>query len=131
MKPAFVYVLHFFEPFHHAQHYVGMTYDLRSRLLAHALGRGARLTAVLCDFHRPWRLSGLFQVRDPESVRRLERMLKRQKNTHRYCELCCLTPEPLRLPGTDPYPLDAIGFPLNSVTIMDQYRFLPKKEEQA
>jgi len=81
-----VYLLHFSEPFHHAQHYLGWTNNLDKRLAEHR--KGARQKCVLTDEIKrhgiPWRL-----VRTWEKVPlAFEKQLKRQKNGRRLCPIC-------------------------------------------
>lgn len=81
-----VYLLHFDRPicpWRPAQHYLGWTTDLESRVLAHRQGEGARLTEVALG--RGIRFS---VVRTWEGGREIERKLKRQKNGRRLCPIC-------------------------------------------
>lgn len=110
----FVYILHFDDPLAHAQHYVGMTGNLRQRLEAHASGNGARLTEVLKDDSKPWTLGGLFQT-TPTNARRVEKNLKDQHNTARYCDICnrdAPAPE-----GSKRYPLEEVPFSTRSTKL--------------
>lgn len=110
----FVYILHFDDPLAHAQHYVGMTGNLRTRLEAHATGNGARLTEVLRDGEKPWTLGGLFQT-TATNARRVEKNLKDSKNTGRYCDVCNKdAPAP---DGSKRYPLAEIPFKTRSTEI--------------
>lgn len=110
----FVYVLHFDTPLAHAQHYVGMTNNLRQRLTAHASGHGASITAELFDRSLPWTLTGLFQT-TPTNARRVERQLKESKNISRYCDLC--TPDHGSPPGSKSYPLTEVPYAKRSTEI--------------
>lgn len=78
-----VYLLHFSAPYKHCKHYLGYASDLEARLARHRQGRGARLLEVITE-------AGLdFQVaRTWNGGRRLERQLKRQKNSPRLCPIC-------------------------------------------
>jgi predicted GIY-YIG superfamily endonuclease len=108
---VFVYILHFDDPLSHAQHYVGMTGNLRQRLEAHAAGSGARLTRVLTDRDKPWSLGGLFQTTST-NARRVEKELKDTKNVMRFCDICNKdAPAP---PGAKRYPLNDVPFPKRS-----------------
>lgn len=110
----FVYILHFDTPLSHAQHYVGMTGNLRQRLEAHASGNGARLTQVLKEDERAWTLAGLFQT-TATNARRVEKELKESKNLTRYCDICNKdAPAP---PGSKRYPLQHVNFPHRSTEI--------------
>lgn len=78
-----VYLLHFNKPLHHARHYLGSATSLTKRLRQHRSGNGARLLEVLKDLGITWRLARVW-VGDRE----LERRLKRQKNSPRFCPFC-------------------------------------------
>lgn len=64
-------------------HYLGWTADLSDRLLEHATGRGARLTAVLQQEGLRWVLA-----RTWSGDRSIEKKLKRQGGRSRLCPLC-------------------------------------------
>lgn len=80
---GFVYLLHFHPRYKHARHYLGYTKHLATRIEEHRCGTGARLTQVAVangitlELVRTWR-----------GNRKLERMLKRQKNAPLLCPLC-------------------------------------------
>jgi predicted GIY-YIG superfamily endonuclease len=78
-----VYLIHFDTPLHHARHYLGWTTDLEARLEAHRQGNGARLMEVITEAGITWKLA-----RTWEGGRELERHLKRQKNSPRFCPIC-------------------------------------------
>lgn len=78
-----VYLIHFDDPYYHAQHYLGSTKNLEDRLAAHRAGRGARLMEVITDAGISWRL-----VRTWKGGRQLERQLKRRCNGRRLCPIC-------------------------------------------
>lgn len=78
-----VYLLHFDFPYHHAQHYIGWTHDLATRLKQHFTGAGARLPEVVTEACIPIRLA-----RTWPGSRKLERSLKNQKNAWRFCPMC-------------------------------------------
>lgn len=80
-----VYLIHFSQPYHHAQHYLGWSgYDVHARLAHHRQGQGARLLEVVAahaiafDVVRVW----------PGQSRWFERRLKNQNNTKRLCPVC-------------------------------------------
>ena len=83
----YVYLLHFNSPIAHAQHYVGSTMSLESRLAAHAAGRGSRLTAEFAQLRIPFILGGVWQC-TRESSRITERRLKERKNAPFFCRIC-------------------------------------------
>lgn len=79
-----VYLVHFSRPYHHARHYLGWTQNLDERLVAHSLGRGAKLLAAVS-------LAGInFEVVRiwEDKTRHFERKLKKQKNGPRFCPVC-------------------------------------------
>ena len=78
-----VYLLHFTQPLHHAQHYLGYADDLERRLERHRTGNGARLVQVCAEHGIDFVL-----VRTWEGGRDLERHLKNQHNGRKLCPLC-------------------------------------------
>ncbi len=81
-----VYLIHFDQPYYHARHYLGTTYDLEHRLAQHALGRragGARLMEVITQAGITWRVACLWS-----GGRELERQLKGYHNSCRLCPIC-------------------------------------------
>ena len=81
-----VYILHFNEPVGHAQHYVGFCEEgnLEKRLETHRKGHGSRLVAELMRRGLDFELAKFYVGKS----RKFERMLKRQRNTRRYCPVC-------------------------------------------
>lgn len=84
-----LYLLHFDRPIsddHTTQHYLGYAHDggLRSRLEAHAAGRGARLTEVAHERGIGWKLVRTW----PGAGRSDERHLKRRKYGTLLCPVC-------------------------------------------
>ena len=85
-----VYLLHFDAPLGDpskahgmAQHYIGYTDDLETRLEAHRRGNGAAIMAAVSRAGIGWQL-----VRTWEGGRDLERQLKRRKKARCLCPLC-------------------------------------------
>jgi predicted GIY-YIG superfamily endonuclease len=84
-----IYLLHFEEPLSHAQHYLGSTTDLEERVRRHRAGQGARLTQVLHERSRAWKLAAVFMPHSPTaSVRGLERAAKQRHGAAAYCPIC-------------------------------------------
>lgn len=106
---GYIYTLHFDKAITHTRHYTGCTTELRQRLASHAQGRGARLLRVLKEREIGWELGGLSSCTVSE-MRRLERLLKRQHNAKRYCQLCQGT-EAARLGEAQPLDLEVIPWP--------------------
>src|SRR5262245_35383509 len=75
-----VYLLHFAEPYQHAQHYLGVAEDLKKRLTLHAMGKGARLMEVITEAGIDWHLA-----RTWEGDRKLERQLQNWHNSALLC----------------------------------------------
>lgn len=82
-----VYLIHFDQKFHHAQHYIGFVEKksgMKSRLEYHRGGRGSRLLKAVAlkgiafDVVRKW----------PEGDRNFERSLKNKRNAPRLCPVC-------------------------------------------
>lgn len=108
-RKGYVYVLHFERPLAHAQHYVGCTTDLRARLVAHAQGRGGKIVAEASRQGIRFKLGALGET-TVAAMRRLERQTK---NWHGAAPLCeCCTPAPRAIPGTRPFPIALIQWPL-------------------
>jgi len=85
-----VYLIHFDAPLGNpasphgmAQHYIGYTDDLTSRLADHRAGRGAAIMAAVTARGITWRV-----VRTWDGDRTTERALKRRKNAPRLCPIC-------------------------------------------
>jgi predicted GIY-YIG superfamily endonuclease len=78
-----VYLIHFEEPLAHAQHYLGFTDDLLTRLEQHRKGNGSRLMQVVGERGIDWILARTWQ-----GSRKLERKLKNRKNSPRLCTIC-------------------------------------------
>lgn len=82
-----VYLLHFSEPLMRkvgpVQHYIGTAHRLRPRIIAHATGRGARITQVLRE-----RGIGFIVARVWNGGRALEKKLKGRKKAHVLCPIC-------------------------------------------
>ena len=87
-----VYVIHFDRKLHHAQHYCGVTTNVRERMERHLNGRGARIVEAAQEAGINFELGGLFCYETDEThdktMRGVEALLKKQKNTARYCEKC-------------------------------------------
>lgn len=81
---GFVYLLHFDRAYAHARHYLGYTENLAARLERHRAGNGARLVQVINQAGITWQCVRVWERADRE----LERRLKRQHNTARFCPLC-------------------------------------------
>lgn len=107
-RRGFVYILHFAEPICHARHYCGCTTSLYERMSAHARGLGANLTRVALARSIPWKLTAV-GVCTREEMRTFERTLKRWHGSEEHCPAC--TPDPRAIPGTTPYPVEAIDWP--------------------
>lgn len=108
---AFIYILHFDTPNAHAEHYCGSTESLKQRLEAHADQHGARLIEAIQEKGHSWRLGALATC-TKTTMRRIERSLKDNHNTPRYCQIC--NDMPMRIPGTQPLDTGLIRFPTDS-----------------
>jgi hypothetical protein len=78
-----VYLLHFAEPYHHAQHYLGWSPRLMPRLLTHLTERGSPLVRAAVGAGIAVRLA-----RTWPGDRAVERALKRRRRHRVYCPLC-------------------------------------------
>jgi predicted GIY-YIG superfamily endonuclease len=78
-----VYLIHFSEPYHHAQHYLGSAKSVSERCREHAAGSGARLMQVIGEAGIEWQVA-----RTWPGGRAEERQLKRRHNSRRLCPIC-------------------------------------------
>lgn len=83
-----VYLIHFNEKLHHAQHYIGYTKDVKKRIEKHRNGNGAALLRYLNKVGILYKIVKIWKEAGPE----IEQYLKRQKNTKRYCPICTNKP---------------------------------------
>lgn len=81
---ACVYLLHFDEKMHHAQHYIGYADRLNERLQRHHSGNGARIVAAFRERGIRFRVARIWLGK----TRTFERKLKNQKNAPRMCPIC-------------------------------------------
>lgn len=111
-QQGYVYVLHFDSPLAHARHYIGCTMDPRARLIAHAQGRTAAIMRAVKSECITFRL-GALGTTHKAGMRRIERQVKDWHQGEQFCAAC--RGEGARaLPGTTPYPLEVLPFPLTS-----------------
>lgn len=78
-----VYLIHFDQPYKHAQHYLGSTKDLPKRLSEHGTERGARLMQVITENG-----IGYEVVRTWDGGFDLEIALKKRKKASQFCPKC-------------------------------------------
>jgi predicted GIY-YIG superfamily endonuclease len=78
-----VYLIHFQIPYRRARHYMGVTSDLAQRLEDHRRGAGSALMAAVTKAGIEWEV-----VRTWPGDRKLERRMKRWKNSPRLCPVC-------------------------------------------
>lgn len=93
-----VYLIHFDRPFHHAQHYVGATQDLDTRLDLHRRGDGARLLDAVNQAGIGWHVARTWTdgMNTYKERRAFELRIKRQKKARLFCPSCALRPRHLR-----------------------------------
>jgi predicted GIY-YIG superfamily endonuclease len=78
-----VYLIHFEEPYAHARHYLGATFNLEQRLALHRAGKGAKLLKAVNQRGIAWEV-----VRTWPGGWELERALKARKNAPKLCPRC-------------------------------------------
>ncbi len=85
-----VYLIHFDEPLGdrsnprgQARHYLGYTEDLDARMEAHRRGNGSAIMRAVSEAGISWRL-----VRTWPGGRDVEKKLKSQHNSPRFCPIC-------------------------------------------
>lgn len=85
----YCYLLHFDHPHYHAKHYLGMTSNLDSRLLAHRGGHSAKLMEAIHKAGIGFQLVRLWQCETWEEARQLEKRLKQRHGSNvLLCPLC-------------------------------------------
>lgn len=118
INTSYVYILHFHQKHHHAQHYAGCTAALSARLDAHANSNGANLLRVINDLGLTWELGGLYSCSHAE-MRRQERSLKDMKSAERYCQICHPRDQAKR-PGMQIENIRNLDFPTRSPELRRQ-----------
>src|SRR3954468_19275781 len=85
-KPFFmVYLIHFEEKLHHAQHYIGFVdKNLNKRIKKHKSNKGAKLLMAVNNKGIPWEVVRVWE----EGDRQLERRLKNCKKSRCFCPVC-------------------------------------------
>lgn len=78
-----IYLLHFEEPLKHAQHYLGWTADLDTRMIEHGKGSGSALMAAVKKAGIAWKL-----VRTWPGDTYDEKKLKQRGSAKRHCPIC-------------------------------------------
>lgn len=114
-RKAWIYVLHFDDPLHHARHYTGCTLQLRDRLSAHAQGRGSRLCEVLLARGLHWTLGGLMTC-SIQQMRRIERGIKDRHNGPQFCQTC-MGEKVKAFGGCTQFDVGLVQFPTDSRTL--------------
>lgn len=82
-----IYIMHFSRPYYHARHYIGSSPDPVARVREHLSGRGSPLVRAVVNAGiavHAW-------VIRRQGGRRLERHIKNQKHSERFCPLCSST----------------------------------------
>lgn len=80
-----VYLIHFEEKLHHAQHYIGYCdEDLDQRFKRHKAGNGARILNACNKRGIEYYVVRIW----PEGDRTMERKLKKRKNSKFLCPIC-------------------------------------------
>ena len=79
-----VYLVHFGRKLKHAQHYIGYTNNLLSRIRRHVRGDGSKLFKAFIDNKISFIVVRVWLGVD----RKFERKLKNRKNTPKFCPIC-------------------------------------------
>lgn len=83
-----VYLIHFDQKLHHAQHYIGFVdhpaHSLESRLEYHKKGLGSKLLRAVGQKGIEFKVVRTWE----EGDRNFERKLKNQKNASKLCPVC-------------------------------------------
>jgi predicted GIY-YIG superfamily endonuclease len=80
---GYVYLIHFNEKLHHAQHYIGYTDDLNARMDRHMAGLGSKLIKAVIEAGITFKIAKVW-----EGDRSLERSLKNKKKARLFCPCC-------------------------------------------
>jgi predicted GIY-YIG superfamily endonuclease len=83
-----VYLIHFMQPYKHAQHYLGSTDDLSTRLLRHHAGNGSRLMSVITKAGIKWVLARAWYFDTVHEARQQEKIYKAAQHNKRLCPIC-------------------------------------------
>jgi predicted GIY-YIG superfamily endonuclease len=80
-----VYLIHFSEKLHHAQHYIGFVdKNLDQRIKKHRSNKGAKLLMAVNNEGIPWEVVRVWE----DGNRELERRLKNRKKSRCICPIC-------------------------------------------
>lgn len=80
-----VYLIHFSEKLHHAQHYIGFVENnLKQRIKKHQKNKGAKLLIAVNDKGISWEVVRVWE----EGDRTFERKLKNCKKARCFCPVC-------------------------------------------
>ena len=80
-----VYLIHFQEKLHHAQHYIGyVDKNLKQRIRKHRSNKGAKLLIAVNSKGIQWEVVRVWEDGD----RQLERRLKNCKKSRCFCPVC-------------------------------------------
>jgi predicted GIY-YIG superfamily endonuclease len=82
-----VYLIHFKQPLHHAQHYIGKARLLAARLKRHRSSQGARILQVCNDRGITYDIVRTWDEKE-ETASKLERRLKNMKHAWKFCPVC-------------------------------------------
>ena len=86
---AVVYLIHLDKPIHNARHYLGYTsLPVQARLARHKSGHGARLLKQANRLGIDYTVVRTWGCADQRQARRLERKLKRGRNSPKLCPKC-------------------------------------------
>ena len=80
---GYIYLLHFDEKLHHAQHYIGYTEDLNARMDRHMSGLVSKLVRAVVEAGITFKIAKVW-----EGDRALERKLKNKKKARLLCPCC-------------------------------------------
>ena len=85
----YVYILHFNQPYHRANHYLGITNNITKRITKHKAGCGAKLLKKLKEHNITFQYCVIETYPNYSEAKTREKYLKNKiKNTKRYCLIC-------------------------------------------
>lgn len=87
-----IYLIHFDQPFGHAQHYLGWARDVEARIAHHRNGSGANLLRHVNEAGITWQVVRTW----PNMTKNDERRMKIGSHAPQYCPICNPNPRSIR-----------------------------------
>jgi predicted GIY-YIG superfamily endonuclease len=81
--PGYIYLIHFEEKYHHAQHYIGWTENIDNRFKSHLKNNGSKLLKAVNKKGIKYKI-----IKTWEGTRFFERRMKKWKKAKIFCPIC-------------------------------------------